>query len=171
MVSVLFIGDKSMRWEDLDQQPCSLARTLSVVGDRWTLMVLRDCFLGVRRFDEFEKRLGITRHLLADRLKKLVEADVLIKVPYQERPPREEYRLTEKGLDLHTVILALVHWGDKHMADERGAPVLHRHKSCGQIMRPVVVCSECGEPVTARDIQVEQSERWAEERVVPVRVG
>ena len=90
-----------MRWQELDQQPCSLARTLSVVGDRWTLMILRDCFLGIRRFDDFEKRLGITRHVLTDRLKKLVEQGVLSKVPYQERPRREEYRLTEKGLELH----------------------------------------------------------------------
>src|SRR5690606_39530235 len=94
-------GRTVMRWEELDQQPCSLARTLAVVGDRWTLLVLRDCFLGIRRFDEFEKRLGITRHVLADRLKKLVDHGVLIRVPYQQRPLREEYRLTERGLALH----------------------------------------------------------------------
>ena len=80
-----------MRWEELEQQPCSLARTLSVVGDRWTLLVLRESFLGIRRFDEFEKRLGITRHVLADRLKKLVEAGVLDKVAYQQRPLREHF--------------------------------------------------------------------------------
>lgn len=158
-----------MRWEELDQQPCSLARTLSVIGDRWTLLVLRDCFLGVRRFEGFERRLGITRHLLSDRLKKLVEAGVLVKRPYQERPLREEYRLTEKGLDLHPVLLALVQWGDRHMADHRGAPVLHRHKGCGQIMKPVLACSECGEVVTARDVRVEQGEGWEGEEVVPER--
>ena len=152
-----------MRWQELDQQPCSLARTLSVVGDRWTLMVLRDCFLGIRRFDEFEKRLGITRHVLTDRLKKLVEEGVLKKVPYQQRPLREEYRLTEKGLDLHPVILALVNWGDRHMADERGAPIEHVHKACGKVMQPVTVCAECGEPVTARDIQVQVGVGWKPE--------
>lgn len=159
-----------MRWEELEQQPCSIARTLAVVGDRWTLMILRDCFLGVRRFDAFEKRLGITRHVLAERLKKLVEYGVLIKVPYQQRPLREEYRLTEKGLELHPAILALVSWGDKHMADERGAPVRHIHKSCGQVMRPVTVCSECGELVTARDVKVETGEGWqgeAEQIIAP----
>ncbi|ROT98780.1 transcriptional regulator [Marinobacter sp. R17] len=149
-----------MRWEELDQQPCSLARTLSVVGDRWTLLILRDCFLGVRRFETFERRLGITRHVLTDRLKKLVEHDVLCKSPYQERPRREEYRLTEKGLDLHTVILTLVNWGDKHMTDERGAPVKHIHKGCGHAMHPQMVCSECGEPITARDIRVEAGDGW-----------
>lgn len=158
-----------MRWQELDQQPCSLARTLSVVGDRWTLMVLRDCFLGIRRFDDFEKRLGITRHVLTDRLKKLVEQGVLGKVPYQQRPLREEYRLTEKGLDLHGVILALVSWGDRYMSDERGAPVEHIHKACGQVMRPVMVCSECSEPVTARDIRVQTGSGWEaeEEQVLP----
>lgn len=149
-----------MRWRDLDQQPCSLARSLSVVGDRWTLMILRDCFLGIRRFDDFERRLGITRHLLTDRLKKLVEHGVLNKVPYQQRPLREEYRLTEKGLELHPLILALVSWGDRHMADERGAPIEHVHKGCGEKMTPITVCSECGEPVTARDIRVQAGAGW-----------
>lgn len=152
-----------MRWEELEQQPCSLARTLAVVGDRWTLLILRDCFLGVRRFDAFEKRLGITRHVLAERLKKLVDHGVLTKVPYQQRPVREEYRLTSKGLELHPAIMALVSWGDAHMADQRGAPVQHVHKGCGKSMRPVTVCSECGEPVTARDVKVEVGEGWSDE--------
>ena len=151
-----------MRWEDLDQEPCSLARTLAVVGDRWTLLILRDCFLGVRRFDEFEQRLGVTRHVLADRLKKLVSHGVLKKMPYQQKPLREEYRLTEKGLDLHTVVLSLVSWGDRHMTDERGSPVVHVHKACGQQMRPLTVCSECGDPVGARDIRVETGPGWNE---------
>ena len=157
-----------MRWEELDQQPCSLSRTLSVVGDRWTLLILRDCFLGVRRFEAFEKRLGVTRHVLADRLKKLVEAGVLTRVAYQQKPLREEYRLTDRGRDLHPVMLALVHWGDRHMSDERGAPVLHRHVGCGKIMRPVTVCSECGEPVGARDIQVEPGEQWMDAGGLPI---
>ena len=149
-----------MRWDELDKQPCSVARTLAVIGDRWTLMILRDCFLGVRRFDIFEKRLGITRHVLSDRLRKLVEFDVLKKVAYQQQPLREEYRLTERGLDLHSIVLALVSWGDKHMADERGAPLLHRHNKCDQIMHPVTVCSECHEPINARDIKVEIGPDW-----------
>lgn len=149
-----------MRWEDLDQEPCSVARTLSVIGDRWTLIILRDCFLGVRRFEQFESRLGITRHVLTDRLKKLVQNEVLIKTLYQERPRREEYRLTEKGLALHPVIMSLVQWGNTYMADERGAPLVHIHKTCGHRMSPVTVCSHCGEPVTARDIRVEAGDGW-----------
>lgn len=149
-----------MRWEDLDQQPCSLARTLAVVGDRWTLLILRDCFLGVRRFDAFEKRLGITRHILADRLKKLLSYGVLYKSPYQQHPLREEYRLSEKGLELHSVILGLVSWGDQHMSDERGAPIVHIHKSCGHQIHPITSCSECGEAITAKDIKLELGANW-----------
>ena len=146
-----------MRWEELEQQPCSLARTLSVVGDRWALLVLRECFLGVRRFDEFEKRLGITRHVLAERLKKLVEAGVLDKVAYQQRPLREEYCLSAKGRDLYPAIMALVHWGDRHMSGAEGAPNRHIHRSCGQPMHGVLVCSDCGEPLLPRAVQLEEA--------------
>ena len=90
-----------MKWNELEEERCSIARTVSVIGDRWTLLVLRDCFLGVRRFDEFLGRLGISRPMLSDRLARLVEAGVLKKVAYQEAPVRHEYRLTSKGLDLH----------------------------------------------------------------------
>ena len=116
-----------MRWSELDQQTCSMARTVAVIGDRWTLMILRDCFLRVRRFEDFQARLGITRPLLASRLKKLVDAAVLAKVPYQERPLRHEYRLTPKGLDLYPVVMAIVHWGDAHLAGRKGRPLIHTH--------------------------------------------
>ena len=105
-----------MRWNELSEENCSMARTVSVIGDRWTLLILRDCFLRVRRFEDFQERLGITRPILASRLKKLVDEFVLVKVPYQQRPPRYEYRLTQKGLDLYPIVMAIVHWGDVHMA-------------------------------------------------------
>jgi len=143
-----------MRWAELDREACSVARTLSVIGDRWSLLILRDCFLRVRRFEEFEARLGITRHRLADRLKKLVKAGVLKRVPYQERPRRYEYRLAEKGLDLNAVLLAMVHWGDTHMAGKRGRPALYEHLDCGAIFDPVMCCSACGGKVTARNIRI-----------------
>jgi DNA-binding HxlR family transcriptional regulator len=142
-----------MRWDALEEEACSLARTVSVIGDRWTLLVLRDCFLRVRRFDEFQSRLGITRHVLADRLRKLVASSVLRRVPYSETPRRYEYILTEKGLDLFPVIMTLVHWGDKHMVDERGRPLLHEHKACGHTFDPELVCSACRETVTARAVR------------------
>lgn len=146
-----------MRWEELEQQPCSLARTLSVVGDRWTLLVLRECFLGTRRFDAFEQRLGITRHLLADRLKALVRAGVLNKVAYQQRPLREEYRLTDKGRDLYPVIMSLVNWGDRYMSDENGPPIRHIHRTCGKPLRAQLVCSECAEPLAPHEVLLEEA--------------
>ena len=118
-----------MRWSNLEQEACSVARTVSVIGDRWTLLILRDCFLRVRRFEEFQARLGITRPLLANRLRKLVKDLVLAKVPYQKRPLRYEYRLTEKGIDLYPIVMSIVHWGDVHMAGRKGRPLLQDRKS------------------------------------------
>jgi DNA-binding HxlR family transcriptional regulator len=143
-----------MRWSELKDERCSVARTVSVIGDRWTLLILRDCFMRVRRFEEFQARLGITRHVLADRLRKLVKAGVLKKVAYQANPERFEYRLTEKGLDLHGVLLAIVHWGDKHMAGKRGRPMLHEHTRCGHTFDPVLTCSACGERLEPREVRV-----------------
>jgi DNA-binding HxlR family transcriptional regulator len=143
-----------MKWGSLEDEQCSVARTVAVIGDRWTLLVLRECFLRVRRFEDFEARLGVTRHVLADRLKKLVRYGVLRRVPYQERPKRNEYLLTQKGLDLHPIMMAIVHWGDVHMSDERGRPLLHQHKSCGKLFDPVMTCSECGDPLSAGAVHV-----------------
>jgi DNA-binding HxlR family transcriptional regulator len=143
-----------MRWSELGEETCSMARTVSVIGDRWTLLILRDCFLRVRRFEDFQERLGITRPLLANRLKKLVDAFVLVKVPYQQRPVRYEYRLTPKGLDLYPIVMAIVHWGDVHMAGKTGRPLLHSHDLCGKDFDPVMVCSECGKPLSAKQVHV-----------------
>lgn len=145
----------SMQWSELGQEPCSVARTLSVIGDRWTLLVLLDCFLKVRRFEDFQRRLRIGRPILASRLQKLVDNHVLVKVPYQERPLRYEYRLTDKGLDLYPILMSILRWGDVHMPSEQGPARQYRHKSCGELFHPVQVCSECGEPVDARQVQVE----------------
>ena len=143
-----------MKWRDLADETCSMARSVAVIGDRWTLMILRDCFLGIRRFEDFERRLGISRSIIAERLKRLTEEGVLRREAYQQNPPRHEYRLTEKGLGLHPVMMAIVHWGDVHYAGEAGPPLLHRHKACGCDFVPVQTCSECGEPVSARDVEV-----------------
>ncbi len=153
-----------MRWQDLAGEECSVARTVSVIGDRWTLMVLRDCFLRVRRFEDFQERLGLPRPVLAARLRKLVEAGVLAKVPYQERPLRHEYRLTQRGLDLHPVLLAILHWGDVHMAPKGRRPVLHRHRTCGHLFDPVMVCSACAAPIEPRAVAVEPGTRALRDR-------
>ena len=143
-----------MRWSELGAENCSMARAISVIGDRWTLLILRDCFLRVRKFEDFQERLGITRPILASRLKKLVDEFVLTKVAYQQKPVRYEYRLTPKGLDLYPVLMSIVHWGDVHMAGRKGRPLLHTHELCGKDFDPVMVCSECSEPVAARQVRV-----------------
>jgi len=141
-----------MRWDEIDELPCSIARSLSVVGDRWTLLVLRECFLGVRRFEDLQTHLGIARHRLSDRLNRLVEHGVLKKVPYQDSPPRHEYRLTDKGKDLYPVLLSLVRWGDRWMDQGQGPPVVYRHNSCGHVMTPVLSCPDCGELIDPRQV-------------------
>ena len=142
-----------MRWDELADQNCSLARTLAVIGDRWTLLVLREAFLKVRRFEDFQASLGIARRVLTERLAHLVAEGVQERRQYQDRPPRFEYRLTEKGLGLYPAILALVHWGDRHYGGKAGPPLLHRHKACGHDFRSVLTCSECGEPVDPRAVE------------------
>ena len=144
-----------MRWNELSTENCSLARSLAVVGDRWALLILRDAFLRVRRFDDFQASLGIARRVLTDRLAGLVEHGVLEKVAYQEKPTRYEYRLTKKGLALYPVIISLVHWGDAYYAGRKGPPVHHRHKVCGHRFHSVLTCSECGKAVGANDVIVE----------------
>ena len=143
-----------MRWNELSEEKCSLARSLAVIGDRWTLLVLREAFLKVRRFDDFQSRLGIARRVLTERLSHLVEHGVLEKKAYQTRPLRHEYRLTRKGLDLYPALISLVHWGDRHYAGADGPPAIHTHLACGHDFRGVLTCSECGEPVEARAVQV-----------------
>ncbi len=142
-----------MRWNELRDEDCSLARALAVVGDRWTLLILREAFLKVRRFEGFQERLGIARRVLTDRLGGLVADGVLERAAYCERPMRYEYRLTQKGLELYPAILSLVHWGDAYYAGPSGPPVLHRHKACGHDFRSVMACSACGEAVQARDVE------------------
>src|SRR5271155_301639 len=141
-----------MKWNTLEEEPGSLSRSVAVIGDRWSFLILRECFLRKRRFEAFEASLGITRHVLADRLKKLVRFGVLRRIPYQEAPKRHEYILTQKGLDLYPVMMALVHWGDTHMVDERGRPLLHEHRKCGKMFNPVMVCSECGKPLLPKEV-------------------
>jgi DNA-binding HxlR family transcriptional regulator len=142
-----------MRWQDIGDMTCSVARTLSVVGDRWTLLILRDAFLGIRRFEQFQADVGLTRHRLADRLAKLVEHGVFERVQYQERPLRFEYRLTAKGRDLYPVVVSLTRWGDRWMADEDGPPVTLHHRRCGRQIVPTLTCPDCGEPIVARDME------------------
>jgi DNA-binding HxlR family transcriptional regulator len=141
-----------MKWEEIDQQACSVARALSVLGERWTLLIIRDAFRGTRRFDEFQRSLGVTRHRLSERLRKLVDQGVLTRVAYMERPVRHEYRLTRKGLALYPVLMTLSQWGDDWMDDGNGPPQSYRHSVCGQPTRAILGCDYCGEPVRPEEV-------------------
>ena len=129
---------------------CSVAQCLEVVGEWWSMLIVRDAFMGVTRFEEFQRRLGISRNILQQRLEKLVGSGVLVRVRYSEHPPRDDYRLTDKGRDLWPVITAMRQWGDRYAAPS-GPPVRIRHKSCGALAEPQMVCGSCGELVGARD--------------------
>jgi DNA-binding HxlR family transcriptional regulator len=133
---------------------CSVAQCLEVVGEWWSMLIVRDAFFGVKRFDEFRERLGISRNILNQRLVRLVEAGVLSKEAYSEHPPRYDYRLTAKGRDLWPVLTAMRQWGDRHAAPQ-GPPLQLRHRSCGQITDAVIVCSACGAPLEALDVRGE----------------
>ncbi len=137
---------------------CSVARTLDVVGERWALLILRDAFYGVRRFDDFQRDLGIARNVLTDRLAKLVAQGVLERRRYEEHPPRYEYRLTAKGRDLLPVLLAMTRWGDRWTAEDE-PPVTLTHTTCGHDTQATMVCSHCREDLT-----------WAELRAHPLRI-
>lgn len=139
-----------------DQKTCSVGRTLDTIGDRWTLLVIREAFFGVRRFEQMQRNLGIARNILAARLQKLVGNGILERRRYQERPERFEYRLTQKGLDLYPSLVSLMKWGDAYMADEPGcAPITLVHEKCGHEADPVLACSHCGEELDPRAVRVE----------------
>ncbi len=126
----------------MDSGSCSIARTLGLLGEKWTILVLRDAFSGARRFSDFQAHLGIPRPVLTDRLSTLVDAGILVRVPYQEpgQRARSEYRLTERGLELQPVMVALAQWGDRHLAGEAGAPVLFEHRDCGGAVEVRLAC-------------------------------
>jgi DNA-binding HxlR family transcriptional regulator len=131
---------------------CSVAQCLEVVGEWWSMLIVRDAFLGVSRFDQFQERLGISRNVLNQRLANLVAAGVLVKIPYSDHPPRHDYRLTDKGRDLWPVLTTMRQWGDKYAATD-GPPLQLVHKSCGQISDAVLTCSTCGERIGAREVR------------------
>lgn len=137
---------------DYDGQVCSIARTLEIVGERWTMLVLRDVFLGLRRFDEIQADLGVARNVLTNRLDKLVDSGVLERHPYQERPVRHEYRLTEKGVDLWPVVVSMMQWGDRYAPAGAGPPVVLEHRGCGGALTAHRTCERCGKALGPRDV-------------------
>jgi DNA-binding HxlR family transcriptional regulator len=144
-----------VRSAELIKDKSSIARPATLLGDRWTLVILRQAFNGIKYFDEFQSSLDISRSLLSDRLGTLVEEGVLRREPYKdENRTRDRYRLTEKGLDLYPVLMALKQWGDKYMAEE-GCFVITRHRDCGGEISINVGCERCGAEVCARDAYAE----------------
>jgi DNA-binding HxlR family transcriptional regulator len=135
---------------------CSIARTLDVVGEKWALLAVREVFLGNRRFDEMIRRTGAPRDTLAARLRTLVAAGILERWQYAEHPARFEYRLTEAGRDLYPVIISLMNWGDRHLADDSGPPMVIEHHGDHRLA-PQLVCQECGEAVRPRDTNPRKS--------------
>jgi DNA-binding HxlR family transcriptional regulator len=141
-----------MRWTELTDSRCSIARSLSVVGDRWTLLILREAFLGTTRFESFFENIGAARHLVADRLKVLTANDIVRRVQYSTRPARYEYQLTDKGIELYPVIVSLLAWGDRWMPDELGPSLLLTHDHCGTSVITELRCPVCEQRVGHDDV-------------------
>jgi DNA-binding HxlR family transcriptional regulator len=140
---------------DYPGQDCSIAKALEVVGERWTLLIVRDVMSGRRRFGELQRGLGVARNVLAARLQRLVDEDILERRPYQESPERYEYFLTEKGLDLWPALVALLGWGDRHTEYPDGPPLRIVHKECGGPVSDRGICKRCGEVLHAREARAE----------------
>ncbi|HEV7770003.1 MAG TPA: helix-turn-helix domain-containing protein [Solirubrobacterales bacterium] len=140
-----------MLGHDYPGQICSIAKSLEVIGERWSLLIVRDVMNGNRRFGELQRSLGIARNVLSARLQRLVEEGILERRAYQESPPRHEYFLTEKGLDLWPSLIALLGWGDRHSIGPEGPPMLIVHKQCGGEVNDRGICEDCGKVLNARD--------------------
>lgn len=141
-----------MRRASFDDMACSVAQSLEIIGEWWTPLILRDAFLGITRFSDFQERLGIARNILSARLDTLIDHGVLKKVQYQDNPVRYDYKLTEKGRDLWLVVAALREWGDRWEAPD-GPPVSMIHTTCGHQTHVVPTCSECGEVLNPFDLR------------------
>lgn len=148
-----FGGEASMQWRAVRETSCSVARALSVVGERWTMLILREAFFGRRRFDEFQAGTGIARNILSARLHALVLNGIFDRIEDVGDDRHIEYRLTKKGIDLYPVLLALMRWGDAWMADPQGPPVTLVHRECGHKTTPALTCSHCGGAIEPRAMQ------------------
>ena len=142
-----------MKRTQFADQPCGVARAMDIVGELWAFMIIRNVFLGVRRFEGLRANLHISRKVLSERLELLVERGILERRQYQDRPPRHEYRLTPMGVDLFPVLMALARWGNRWLAAEGQAPIEFVHRKCGQVTNARVVCDACGEDLGAHNVQ------------------
>jgi DNA-binding HxlR family transcriptional regulator len=143
-----------MQRTDFAQMQCSIARSLAVAGEPWSPLVVRDVYIGINRFDDIQRDLGISRKVLAERLRHLVDAGILERRAYSDRPPRDEYALTPMGSEFMDVLMVMVAWGDRWTAGDAGPPALYRHHACGEISHVEPTCSVCGEPMHSGDVEV-----------------
>lgn len=132
-------------------RPSSIAATVQIIGDHWSPLVIREMFYGTKRFDDFQGHLGIATNILSQRLQRLVEHGIVDKRAYQLRPPRHEYQLTGKGLDLYPVPLSMLAWGDRWLSNGK-PPVRLTHLRCGKRLSPILTCSKCTHPITHEDV-------------------
>ena len=146
-------GEETVRRQSFVEMRCSIAQTLEIVGEWWTLLIVRDLFAGISHFDALQEHLGIARNILTVRLQTLTKYGLIERHRYQEGPERFEYLLTEKGRDLQTVLLAFTQWGDRWTAGEAGPPVVYQHTVCGHEAHPVMTCTHCGLPIENGDIK------------------
>lgn len=155
-----------MGWAEVGESVCPIARALAVVGDRWTGLIVRELFLGVKRFEEFQAQTGMSSHLLSTRLKRLESEGIVQRRSYCQRPPRYEYRLTAKGLDLYPMLLSLKAWGEKWGGLEPGAApaVVITHRSCGHALGVQLTCPTCHEPFGPKDAHAVMGEHFQAER-------
>jgi DNA-binding HxlR family transcriptional regulator len=139
---------------------CSIARALDIAGEPWSPLIIRDVYVGITRFDDLQRDLGISRKVLTQRLNWLVERGMLERRPYSTHPPRSEYALTPMGLEFCDILLVMTAWGDRWTAGPEGPPALHRHRACGQITHVHLSCDQCGQALTAADVAIEAGPGW-----------
>jgi len=146
----------TVAWLDFETEQCSIHRTLAVIGEKWTMLIIRDAANGVRRFDDFRRHVGLSEAVLSDRLRHLVSRGILETREYQEpgQRRRNEYRLTAKGWDLFPVLIALAQWGDEHLSDGAKQPWQVQHRDCGHPVRAEVRCAHDGELLSPRDTRM-----------------
>jgi len=158
-----------MLGRDYQGQTCSIARALELIGERWTLLIVRNVYLGVRRFDDLQAQLGVARNVLATRLDSLTASGILQRRPYGERPVRHEYVLTEKGRALWPVLVELMQWGDRYAPTRTGPPVILRHRGCGGEVSSHRACSRCSALLELSDVRAEPGPGASSEWPLPAR--
>ena len=151
-----------MKKSEHSEKYCAVARTLGVLEDSWSFLIIRNAFLGAKRFNDFQQQLGLNRQLLSARLKKFVDSGVMKKVEDRDDRRREAYLLTKKGRELYPIVVSMVHWGNTWALGDDEPPVLHRHEPCGKLIEPVLVCSCCREELAAEDVTAIPSLTYSE---------